>query len=38
MLAEELGTEDLLAAQSYMEEPLRKVLHLMLSLPEYQLG
>ena len=38
MLAEELGTDDLLEAQSYMEEPLRKVLHIMLSLPEYQLG
>ena len=34
----ELGTSDLSAAASYMEEPLRSTLHLILSLPEYQLG
>ena len=37
-LRSELGTDNLIDAQSYMEEPLRKVLHQMLSLPEYQLG
>ena len=37
-LISELGTDDLHAAATYAEEPLRKVLHLMLSLPEYQLG
>jgi hypothetical protein len=37
-LAAELGTEDIVYAASYLEEPLRKLLHAMLSLPEYQLG
>ena len=37
-LASELGTEDVLAARSVMEEPLRLLLHLVLSRPEYQLG
>jgi uncharacterized protein (DUF1800 family) len=37
-LVEELGTNDIFAAQSYLEEPLRKLLHQMLSRPEYQLG
>jgi hypothetical protein len=37
-LREELGTSDIQSASSYAEEGLRKVLHLMLSLPEYQLG
>jgi hypothetical protein len=37
-LASELGTDDLREAESYMEEPLRVLLHLILSLPEYQLG
>ena len=37
-LARELGGEDVAAAATYMEEPLRKLLHSMLSLPEYQLG
>ncbi|MBX9715610.1 MAG: DUF1800 domain-containing protein, partial [Burkholderiaceae bacterium] len=37
-LAHELGTADLGAAASYLEEPLRQTLHLILSLPEYQLG
>lgn len=37
-LTEELGTKDVLNALSYAEEPLRKLLHRMLSLPEYQLG
>lgn len=34
----ELGTADVLAARTWMEEPLRVLLHLMLSRPEYQLG
>ncbi|MEM7078884.1 MAG: DUF1800 domain-containing protein [Pseudomonadota bacterium] len=37
-LEEELGTPDIDAAISYLEEPLRNMLHAMLSLPEYQLG
>jgi uncharacterized protein (DUF1800 family) len=34
----ELGTADLPLASSYLEEPLRTTLHVILSLPEYQLG
>ena len=37
-LSEELGTADIAAASSYMEDSLRVLLHLLLSLPEYQLG
>lgn len=37
-LQHELGTADLAAARSYLDEPLRQTLHLILSLPEYQLG
>ncbi len=37
-LAMELGTDDIPAADTFLEEPLRTLLHLMLSLPEYQLG
>lgn len=37
-LETELGTRDIAAAQSYMEESLRMLMHLVLSLPEYQLG
>jgi uncharacterized protein (DUF1800 family) len=37
-LNSELGTEQVKEAESYMEEPLRLLLHLMMSLPEYQLG
>ena len=37
-LETELGTADLKAAASFLEEPLRTTLHLILSLPEYQLG
>ena len=37
-LAIELGTNDIRAAHTFLEEPLRTLLHLMLSLPEYQLG
>ena len=35
---QELGTTDIVAARSYLEEPLRMLLHLILSLPEYQIG
>jgi hypothetical protein len=37
-LEKELGTNDIAAAQSYMEESLRMLMHLVLSQPEYQLG
>ncbi len=37
-LESELGGADLAVADSYMEEALRATLHLILSLPEYQLG
>jgi len=37
-LKDELGTTDLDRAGSYLEQPLRMLLHLILSLPEYQLG
>ena len=34
----ELGTPNLAEADSYLDEPLRLVLHLVMSQPEYQLG
>jgi len=37
-LTAELGTDQVSEAQSYMEDPLRTLLHLMMSMPEYQLG
>ena len=37
-LNKELGTASLSEAQTYMEDGLRMMLHLMLSSPEYQLG
>jgi hypothetical protein len=37
-LETELGTRDITAAGTYLEESLRVLLHMMLSLPEYQLG
>jgi uncharacterized protein (DUF1800 family) len=37
-LRNSLGTDDLQAAASYLEEPLRTLLHLLMSQPEYQLG
>ncbi|MEM8769004.1 MAG: DUF1800 domain-containing protein, partial [Pseudomonadota bacterium] len=37
-LVEQLGTADIAAAESYLEEPLRVLLHMLLSQPEYQLG
>jgi hypothetical protein len=37
-LNRELGTADISVAQTYLEDPLRKVLHLIMSQPEYQLS
>jgi len=37
-LDKELGTADISVAQTYMEEPLRLLLHLIMSQPEYQLS
>jgi hypothetical protein len=37
-LAKDLGTSDISIAQTYMEQSLRLVLHLIMSQPEYQLG
>ena len=37
-LHNELGTDQFREAESYAEEPLRLLLHLIMSLPEYQLG
>lgn len=37
-LDKELGTSDIRTAQTFMEDPLRLVLHLIMSQPEYQLG
>ncbi len=37
-LNKELGTDQIAVAQTYLEEPLRLLLHLIMSLPEYQLG
>ena len=37
-LEEQLGTADIEQTHSYSEEALRSMLHLLLSLPEYQLG
>ncbi len=38
LLADDLGTQDLKAADTYMEDALRNALHVILSLPAYQLG
>ena len=38
VLEEELGTNDVQSALGYLEEPLRQLLHAMLSRPEYQLS
>ncbi len=38
MLSQDLGTTKLLEADSYMEDALRNALHVILSLPAYQLG
>ena len=37
-LGKELGTNDIAVAQTYLEQPLRMLLHLILSQPEYQLS
>jgi uncharacterized protein (DUF1800 family) len=37
-LAKELGSEHLEPAASYLEEPVRLLVHLIMSTPEYQLG
>ncbi|HXA67235.1 MAG TPA: DUF1800 domain-containing protein [Bryobacteraceae bacterium] len=37
-LDKELGTPDIAVARTYMEEPLRLLLHLIMSQPEYQLS
>jgi hypothetical protein len=38
LLEADLGTADLTQADSYMEDALRNALHVILSLPAYQLG
>ena len=38
LLEEELGTSDLSRAQTYMEDALRMVTHLIMSTPEYQIN
>ncbi len=37
-LRRDLGTDQLNIAETYMEDSLRQLLHILLSLPEYQLG
>lgn len=37
-LDQQLGTSDLARARSYLEEPLRLAVHLIMSTPEYQLA
>jgi hypothetical protein len=37
-LDNELGTSDIGRAETYMEEPLRLLVHLIMSTPEYQLA
>ena len=37
-LTKELGGDQTRPAESYMEEPLRLLVHLIMSTPEYQLG
>jgi hypothetical protein len=34
----ELGTSEVSVAQTYMEDALRMLVHLIMSTPEYQLG
>ena len=38
LLDSELGTTDISRAQTYMEDPLRMVSHLIMSTPEYQIN
>jgi hypothetical protein len=37
-LDEQLGTSDIARARTYLEDPLRMLVHLIMSQPEYQLG
>jgi uncharacterized protein (DUF1800 family) len=37
-LDQELGTSDIARADSYLEDPLRLLVHLIMSQPDYQLG
>lgn len=37
-LTKELGNEQIQSAETYVEEPLRLLVHLIMSTPEYQLG
>ena len=37
-LDQELATSNVQEAQTWMEDPLRMLLHLIMSMPEYQLG
>jgi hypothetical protein len=37
-LDQELGTRDVARADTYMEDALRMLVHLIMSMPEYQLG
>ena len=37
-LVSELGTSDIQEAETYLEAPLRLLVHLIMSQPEYQLG
>jgi uncharacterized protein (DUF1800 family) len=37
-LTKELGNDQIQPAETYMEEPLRLLVHLIMSTPEYQLG
>ena len=37
-LNQNLGTTNLQEAKSYLEDPLRMLVHLIMSQPEYQLG
>ena len=36
-LTKELGTESLERAATYLEDPLRMTVHLLMSTPEYQI-
>jgi hypothetical protein len=36
-LAKELGTDNLQRAKTYLEDPLRMTVHLIMSAPEYQM-
>ena len=36
-LTKELGTDSIERAKTYMEDPLRMTVHLIMSTPEYQM-